>query len=160
MRHCNLETLFLLPDPLCNWHKWPWRQISSKGGNYLRLLRVAFADTGEGGWQGLRNLRFHHFVESLAHLFFMCLDLAHCRNMSLRDLMMVLDVILERLVVIILNFLLCDATHFVVLLVGLVSIWLSLHARHSVLLRIQRELRMRSFQLRHERRRQRRLPLG
>ena len=72
----------------------------------------------------------------------MCLDLAHCRNVALGDLMMVLDIVLERLVVVILNFLLRDATHFVVLLVGLVSIWLSLHARHSVLLRIQRELRV------------------
>ena len=34
----------------------------------------------------------------------MCLDLAHRRNMSLRDLMVILHIILQRLVVVVLHF--------------------------------------------------------
>ena len=74
--------------------------------------------------------------------------------------MVVLDVILQRLVVIILDLLLRDAADLVVLLVGLVCIRLGLHARHAVLLRVEGQLRVRTFQLCHERRRQRRFPLG
>ena len=73
---------------------------------YLRLLTVALRHTGEGRRQGLRNLRFHHFVESLSHFFFVRLDLAHRRDVPLRDLMVILHVVLQRLIIIILNFLL------------------------------------------------------
>lgn len=52
--------------------------------SYLRLLAVAFGDSCERRGKRLRNLRFHHFVESLAHFFFMvCLDLAHRRDVPL-----------------------------------------------------------------------------
>ena len=112
---------------------------SSRRSCFLRLFAVSFADPGKRWRQRLRNLRFHHFVESLAHLFFMCLDLAHSRYVPLRDLMVVLDVVLERLVVVILDLLLRDAAHLVVLLVGLVRIRLGLHARHAVLLRVERQ---------------------
>ena len=54
--------------------------------------------------------------------------------------MVVLDVILQRLVVIILDLLLRDAADLVVLLVGLVCIRLGLHARHAVLLRVEGQL--------------------
>ena len=69
----------------------------------------------------------------------MCLDLAHSRDVPLRDLVVVLDVILQRLVVIILDLLLRDAADLVVLLVGLVCIRLRLHACHAVLLRVERQ---------------------
>ena len=69
----------------------------------------------------------------------MRLDLAHSRYVPLRDLMVVLDVVLERLVVVILDLLLRDAADLVVLLIGLVCIRLGLHARHAVLLRVERQ---------------------
>ena len=91
--------------------------MSWSGQSYLRLLRIALRDTSEGGWQSLRNLRFHHLVESLAHLFFVSLNLTHRRDVSLRDLVVVLHIVLQRLVVVVLHLL---ARHRALKLVGLI----------------------------------------
>jgi len=71
------------------------------GKSYLRLLWVSLWNTSEGGWESLRNFRFHHLVESLAHLFFVCLDLAHSWDVSLGDLVVIFDVVLQGLIVVV-----------------------------------------------------------
>ena len=73
--------------------------------NNLRLFTIALY-ASKCRRKCLRNLRFHHFVESLAHFLIVRLDLSHRRDVPLRDLMVILHVILQRLVVIVLNFLL------------------------------------------------------
>ena len=59
---------------------------------------------------------------------------------------MVFHVVLECLIIVVLDFLLGDATrHLLVLVVGLVGVWLALHARHAVLLGVESQLRMATF---------------
>ena len=88
----------------------------------LRFFLIAFWNTCKCWRKCLWNLRFHHFVESLSHFLLMSLDLAHCRDVALRDLVMVLHIVLQRLIVVVLHLFAGHASHFwklVSLVIGL-----------------------------------------
>ena len=57
-----------------------------------------FVDTREGQWKLFADFRFH-FAPCLPHFFFLGLDLVYCRNMPLRNLVMVHLAILQRFIV-------------------------------------------------------------
>ena len=79
----------------------------------------------------------------------MCLDLAHGRDVPLRDLMMILHVVLQRLIIVVLDLLLRDRPDFVILLVSLI-----VRLCHgNLVLRVEGQFGVRTFQLGHERRR-------
>ena len=74
---------------------------------------IPFADPCESRRQSLRDLRFH-FVESLSHFFLLRLDLnlTHGRDVSLRYLVVILHVVLQRLIVVVLYLFARHASHF------------------------------------------------
>ena len=108
---------------------------------HLRLLLIPFADPCESRRQSLGDLRFH-FVESLSHFFLLSLDLnlTHGRDVSLRYLVVVLHVVLQRLVIVVLHLFAGDAADFLEV-VGLV---VQLRYPNLVPL-VQRELRVRTW---------------
>ena len=113
---------------------------------FLRFLLVSFRDSCKSRWQCLWNLRFHHFVESLTHFFLVCLDLAHCRDVTLGDLVVVLHIILQSLIIIVSHLFWSDTANFW----ELVSLIISLGHRYLIL-RVKRKFAVTPLEFGHER---------